>query len=166
MMKPFGSLRASNIWEKDPKRSETGRRVKTMGLGGMDTKVGKRSCRVGSCGSAAITTLDHQALCLNHFLSRCYEKLEKLEPRGCKFSAAEPVDLASMRAFIEECSRKALDISLHSQNLTNLQRGRLLDILLWAGELFLLLRAPRLILAQSIASSNEHLAARSASPNY
>jgi hypothetical protein len=109
--------------------------------------------------------LDHQALCLNHFLSRCYEKLENLEPRGRKFSC-EPDDLASMRAFIEECSRKALDISLHSKNLTNLQRGRLLDILLWAGELFLLLRAPRLTLAQSIASSNEHLASRSASPNF
>jgi hypothetical protein len=109
--------------------------------------------------------LDHQALCLNHFLSRCYEKLEKLEPRGRKFSAAEPVDLTSMRAFIEECSRKALDISLHSQSLTNLQRGRLLDILLWAGELFLLLRAPRLTIAQSIASSDEQLAAHAASPN-
>jgi len=120
---------------------------------------------MGSCGGAAVATLDHQALCLNHFLSHCYEKLEGFDPRGRKFSA-EPVDIASMRAFIEECSRKALDISLHSKNLTNLQRGRLLDILLWAGELFLLLRAPRLTLAQSIASSNEHLAARSASPNY
>jgi hypothetical protein len=163
-MKPFGSLRASNIREKDPKRSETGRRVKTVGLAGMDTKVGKRSCRVGSCGSAAITTLDHQALCLNHFLMRCYERLDALDPRGRKFSA-EPVDVVSMRAFIEECSRKALDVSLQSQNLSNLQRGRLLDILLWAGELFLLLRAPRLTLAQSIASSEGRPAARAASPN-
>jgi hypothetical protein len=70
-----------------------------------------------------------------------------------------------MRAFIEECSRKALDISLQSQSLTNLQRGRLLDILLWAGELFLLLRAPRATLAQSIASSEGGLAARAAFPN-
>jgi len=126
---------------------------------------GERNCRVGSCDGAAITALDHQALCLNHFLLRCYEKLEGLDPRGRRFSA-EPVDLASMRAFIEECSRKALDISLQSQSLTNLQRGRLLDILLWAGELFLLLRAPRLTLAQSIASSEGQLAARAASPNF
>jgi len=48
-------------------------------------------------------------------------------------------------------------------NLSNLQRGRLLDILLWAGELFLLLRIPRLTLAQSIASSENHFAARAAS---
>jgi hypothetical protein len=132
-----------------------------MGLGGMDTLRGKRNCTVGSCGSAAVTSLDRKALCLNHFLQRCYERLEGLDPRGRKFTA-EPVDLASMRAFIEECSRKALDVSLQSQNLSNLQRGRLLDILLWAGELFLLLRIPRLTLAQSIASSEDHFTARAA----
>ncbi len=136
-----------------------------MGLGGVDTMFASRNCRVDSCGGAAVATLDHQALCLDHFLSRCYERLENLEPRGRKFSN-EPDDLAPMRAFIEECSRKALDISLHSKNLTNLQRGRLLDILLWAGELFLLLRAPRLTLAQSIASSEAALPAHAASPNY
>src|SRR5258708_29970530 len=134
-----------------------------MSLGGMDTMLANRNCRMGSCNGAAVATLDNQALCLNHFLSRCYEKLEKLEPRGRKFSS-EPVDLTSMRAFIEECSRNALDISLHSQSLTNLQRGRLLDILLWAGELFLLLRAPRLTRAESIPSCDEQLP--SSAPNY
>ena len=135
-----------------------------MGLGGMDTMLGKRDCSVGSCGSAAITTLDRQTLCLNHFLLRCYEKLEGLDPRGRKFSA-EPLDLVSMRAFVEECSRKALDVSLQSENLSNLQRGRLLDILLWAGELFLLLRSPRLALAQSMASSEGQHARRASSPS-
>lgn len=155
----------AHLIKEDPKKHETARRVKSMGPGGMDTMLGKRNCRMGSCSGAAVATLDHQALCLNHFLSRCYEKLEGFDPRGRKFSSAEPVDLASMRAFIEECSRKALDISLQSKNLSNLQRGRLLDILLWAGELFLLLRAPRLTLAQSIASSGDQLSATAASLN-
>lgn len=135
-----------------------------MGLGTMDMLRRKRNCGVGSCGSAAIISMDRQALCVNHFVSRCYDELERLDPRGRKFSA-EPVDVASMRAFIEECSRKALDISLQSQDLSNLQRGRLLDILLWAGELFLLLRVPRVTLAQSIASSEGHITARAAAPN-
>jgi len=130
----------------------------------MDTLRRKRNCGVGSCSGAAITSLDRQALCLNHFLHRCYEKLDGFDPRGRKFSDG-PVDLAAMRAFVEECSRKALDVSLQSEDLSNLQRGRLLDILLWAGELFLLLRAPRLTLAQSIASSEDPLAARSAAPS-
>jgi hypothetical protein len=126
--------------------------------------LGKRKCKMGSCGSAAVTTLDHQAFCLNHFLLRCYEKLEGLDPRGRTFNS-ETVDLVSMRAFIEECSRKALDISLQSENLTNLQRGRLLDILLWAGELFLLFRAPRLTFPQPLASLDGRLAARAVTPN-
>ena len=136
-----------------------------MGLGGVDTLRGKRNCGVGSCGRAAITSLGRQALCLNHFLQRCYEKLERVDPRGRKFTA-DPVDLASMRAFIEECSRKALDVSLQSQDLSNLQRGRLLDILLWAGELFLLLRIPRLTIAQSMASSKDRRATHAASANF
>ena len=124
--------------------------------------LGKRNCGVVSCRRATITTLDRQSLCLNHFLLCCYDRLEGLDPRGRKFSD-ESVDLASMRAFIEECSRKALDVSLQSQNLSNLQRGRLLDILLWAGELFLLLRVPRLTLAESMASSEGGRAAHAAS---
>src|SRR5206468_12196873 len=36
--------------------------------------LGKRNCRVGSCSGAAITTLDRQALCLNHFLLRRSEE--------------------------------------------------------------------------------------------
>ncbi len=136
-----------------------------MGLGGMDPMLGKRKCQMGSCGSSAVTTLDHQAFCLNHFLLRCYAELEGLDPRGRPFSS-ESVDLVSMRAFIEECSRKALDISLQSENLTNLQRGRLLDILLWAGELFVFLRAPRLTFAQSLASTEGAPAARAATPNF
>ena len=133
-----------------------------MGLGGMDTMLGERNCSVGSCASAAIIALDHQNLCLNHFLLCCYERLEGVDPRGRK-SSAEPLDLISTRAFIEECSRKALDVSLQSENLSNLQRGRLLDILLWAGELFLLLRAPRLTFAESISSSEGQLAPRASS---
>jgi hypothetical protein len=131
----------------------------------MDTMLGKQSCRVGSCSGAAITTLDHQALCLNHFLLRCYERLDGLDPRGRKFNS-QALDVLSMRAFVEECSRKALDVSLQSENLSNLQRGRLLDILLWASELFLLLRAPRLALTQSTATSDGQPAPRASSPSH
>lgn len=130
----------------------------------MDTMLGNRNCSVDSCSDAPVTLLDQQAFCLNHFLIRCYEKLEGVDPRGRRVSA-EAVDLASLRAFVEECSRKALDISLQCKNLSNLQRGRLLDILLWAGELFLLLRAPRLSFSESTGSADGPALSRAASPN-
>ena len=128
----------------------------------MDTMLRERNCSVDSCSSAAITSLDQQDLCLNHFLLRCYAKLEGLDPRGGRF-CSEPLDAASMRAFIEECSRKALDVCLHCKNLSNLERGRLLDILLWAGELFLLLRAPRLTFSQPAAPSDARALSRATS---
>jgi hypothetical protein len=135
-----------------------------MGQGGMDTNSRERSCNVDSCASSAITALDHQDLCLNHFLLRCYERLESLDPRGRRF-CAEPLDAAAMRAFIEECSRKALDVSLRTKNLSNLERGRLLDILLWAGELFLLLRAPRFKFSESTSALEHQAAANAVAPS-
>jgi len=124
----------------------------------------ERNCSVDACSGASVTALDQQDLCLNHFLLRCYDKLEGLDPRGRRFSS-EPFDAASRRAFIEECSRKALDVSLHCEGLNNLQRARLLDILLWAGELFLLLRAPRLTFSESMGSADSQVLSRvAASP--
>ena len=113
-------------------------------MGSVDTKLSEHNCSERACHSAAATSLDQQAFCLNHFLLRCYAKLEAVDPRGQK-SREERVDLAAMRAFIEECSQRALEVSLRRANLTNLERARLLDILLWASELFLILRAPRVI---------------------
>src|SRR6266699_2782381 len=135
--------------------------VNERGLAGIDAQECKRNCTVGTCGRAAITSLGQQVLYVNHFLLRRYEKLDGLDPRGRKFTG-EPIDLAAMRGFIEECSRKALDVSLQCEELSNLDRGRLLDILLWAGELFLLLRAPRLTFAESMASADDGMVARAA----
>jgi hypothetical protein len=125
----------------------------------------ERNCAEQSCLCTSVASLNEQDLCLEHFLSSCYEMLEQLDPRGRSFSS-QPVDMASMRAFIEECSRKALDISLHSKNLNNLERGRLLDILLWAGELFLLLRAPRLTFYESAASVDAPLVSGAVVPSF
>ncbi len=155
--------RVAHLTEEKMKTNELDCRGKSRDLGQMDTKLLERNCGENACDGAAITSLDQQALCLNHFLLRCYAKLEAVDPRGQKFRE-DFVDLPSMRAFIEECSRKALEVSLQSENLSNLERGRLLDILLWSGELFVLLRAPRVIFADSTPSGDSSKPARAASP--
>ncbi len=139
-----------------------GDRSELRGVGQVDTKLAERNCREGACRSAAATTLDQQALCLNHFVLRCYAQLEAVDPRGQK-SREQRVDLAAMRAFVEECSRKALEVCLQSENLTNLERARLLDILLWASELFLILRAPRVTFGDFSSSPDTRGAKRMAS---
>ena len=99
-------------------------------------------CAVDFCDGAGVATLAQQRFCVGHFIELCYENLQRIDPRGQKDGRAG-LDAASMRAFIEECSQRALEVALRCEEIDNLQRGRLLDILLWAGELFLLLRAPR-----------------------
>lgn len=140
-----------------------GDRSESRGVGPVDGKLAERNCCENACHSAAAASLDHQDLCLNHFLLRCYAQLEAVDPRGQK-SRERRVDLAAMRAFIEECSQKALEVCLHSGgNLTNLERARLLDILLWASELFLVLRAPRVTLGDFSPSPTAGGAKRMAS---
>ena len=133
--------------EEERVADEMGERSKARRVGPVVTNLAERNCSEAACDCAAATSLAQQTLCLNHFLLRCYAKLEAVDPRGQK-SREERVDLAAMRAFIEECSHKALEVSLRREDLTNLERARLLDILLWASELFLILRAPRITLEE------------------
>jgi hypothetical protein len=121
-----------------------------------------RNCQVDSCGGTAVAALAQQDFCLTHFVSRCYGQLDRVDPRGRK-TPSEDYDLAQMRAFVEECSQQTLDVCLRSSKLTNLERAQLLDILLWAGELFLLLRAPRLSFSDSLGAADGYSLARSAS---
>jgi hypothetical protein len=100
-----------------------------------------RNCSRDCCRDAVVASLGQQDLCLEHFLSDCYRHLERVDMRGRGLELAA-IDLALTKAFVEECSRQALDVSLRCPKINNLQRGRLLDILLWAGDLFILLRAP------------------------
>lgn len=114
----------------------------------------ERICAVDFCEGAGVASLAQQDFCLNHFIELCYENLQRIDPRGQQ-AGRLPVDLPALRAFIEECSRRALDVALHYEAINNLQRGRLLDILLWAGELFLLLRAPSRGFADSILKEHD-----------
>jgi hypothetical protein len=99
----------------------------------------KIDCSTSGCENSAMTVLEGQHFCLDHFFSSCYERLDQLEPlvRRCSLDAAEA---KAVRAFLQECSVRALFISLRYDLLTNLERSRLLEILLSCSELQLLLR--------------------------
>jgi hypothetical protein len=96
-----------------------------------------------------MATLAQQDFCVDHFIELCYENLRRIDPRDQR-QGRMTLEIPAMRAFVEECSRRALEVAMRCENLDNLQRGRLLDILLWAGELFLLLRVPRSSFADTI----------------
>ena len=104
----------------------------------METMRGERDCCMDRCAGAAVAFLAEQAFCLTHFLARCYEQLEHIDPRRRRPLLGG--EQANAREFVEECSSQALSVCLQSEKLSNLERGRLLDILLWAGELYAVLR--------------------------
>src|SRR5467141_317731 len=41
-----------------------------------------RKCSADCCENAAITFFLQRELCLNHFILRCYEDLERIDPRA------------------------------------------------------------------------------------
>lgn len=136
-----------------------GEKVFAVGLGAMSKMQVDPICAVDFCEGFAVASLAQQEFCLNHFIELCYENLQRIDPRSQKMGRVN-LDPASLRAFIEECSRRALDVALHCDDISNLQRGRLLDILLWAGELFLLLRAPSRGFADSILEGHDTVLTR------
>jgi len=131
--------------------------------GAMAKMSDNRICAVDFCEGPGVAALAQQDFCVDHFIDLCYENLQRIDPRGRR-EARMTLEAPLMRAFIEECSRRALEVAMRCENLDNLQRGRLLDILLWAGELFLLLRAPRHVFADTLLheqdSALHRLAAR------
>ena len=106
-----------------------------------DRNSGERYCSVDRCKAEFMIVLGDKPLCLQHFLTRCYEWLDQLDPiaRDKFISAAES---AKARSLVEECSNRALLVSLRCETLTNLDRSRLLDILLRSSDLLFLLRLP------------------------
>ncbi len=102
----------------------------------------RQACSVDSCEFAALIALGQKSLCLKHFIVRCYEWLDDLEPQvqGRIFVRAE---MRRAQAMVEECSNRALLVSLRCEDLTNLDRSRLLDILLLSSDLLFQLRVPR-----------------------
>lgn len=134
-------------------------------LGAISEMLEDKICAVDFCEGAAVASLAQQDFCLNHFIELCYENLQRIDPRAQKFGRV-PLDLPTLRSFIEECSRRALDVALHCDDMDNLQRGRLLDILLWAGELFLLLRAPRRGFADSLSQEPDPVLTRLAARQF
>ncbi len=139
--------------------------VERIELGAMSTMFEYKICAVDFCEGAAVASLAQQDFCLSHFIELCYENLQRIDPRSQKLGRVN-LDPASLRAFIEECSRRALEVALHCDNIDNLQRGRLLDILLWAGELFLLLRAPSRGFADSILEEHDTVLTRLAARHF
>ena len=110
---------------------------------------GEPKCQLDFCAKSAIISLESLGLCLEHFLSSCYERLDYLEPM-VRSRSLEERHRRAVYAFLEECSDRALLLALQQEHLTNLDRSRLLNILLLTRHLQLILKYPVGIVMDSI----------------
>ena len=91
-------------------------------------------CSVTECGQAAVAPLDGKALCRAHFISVCYARLDAYEEMR-KGAGLSKEDTEPARRFVHECTRAADEIEHSADNLDNLDRAKLLHIILSASEL-------------------------------
>ncbi len=91
-------------------------------------------CDRRGCARPVVTTFCKEALCLDHFCSRSYEFLNATDARG-QLSTASNLPTTEQIQTADECARRTLDICMSKVLLNNLERARLLDILLWCGDL-------------------------------
>jgi hypothetical protein len=90
-------------------------------------------CIVVGCDQDAFSSLG-SALCRDHFISVCYERLVRYEEMQ-KNHTLTLVDAESMRQFIRECSQDAEEIERTATDLDNLERAQLVDIIRSANDL-------------------------------
>ena len=91
-------------------------------------------CGRSGCSEPGIATFGAGTLCREHFLVACYEALGRMD-RGMGLRARGATEAREAKRVADECARGVLDVSLKAAELSNLEKARLLDVLLWAGDI-------------------------------
>ena len=95
--------------------------------------------------------------CREHFISVCYTRLDQYDEIR-KGPGLSVTDTESVRRFIHECTRSADEIEHSALDLDNLDRAKLLHIILTASELGRhLRRSPRKVATIAVKLSSEKL---------
>jgi len=102
-------------------------------------------CAASGCSEAAVASLEALEVCRAHFLASAYEHLQSIAAQiheaDFHIRHAE-----SAGRCLEQCMREAANIACSPDLPSNLERAQVLDILLWASELYgRLRRGPRVL---------------------
>ena len=107
-------------------------------------------CDTPHCGNPAVGLLALKIYCVSHFISHCYEHLERC---NCNpIQDANVVTSFSVDRFLQQCVAQASELVRPIRGFDNLDRARLFDIFLWASDLI----AKRSVFKAESASSLEN----------
>lgn len=97
----------------------------------MDERV---ECHIAGCLKPPAAVFGGHFYCRGHFVGVCYERLDFCADllRNRPFSDQISQE---MRKFVAECTEQAVRLSETANNLNNIERARLLDILFYASDI-------------------------------
>ncbi len=90
-----------------------------------------RRCSFLDCAKASVVTLGDCEYCVVHFISTSYRHLEEFRRGDQEKEGGTEVQRGSLLEIVDQ----ATSVSLTTNDLTNQERGQLLDILFWASGL-------------------------------
>jgi hypothetical protein len=92
-------------------------------------------CEFPHCVRSAVLRLDCRLFCLEHLVSHCHKRLEACQQEICRNLVPTEDTVAKNNCFLEECTSRVAGFLMGRPELQNIDRARLLDVLLWAAEL-------------------------------
>jgi len=95
-------------------------------------------CGLSGCSEPGVATFGAGTLCSEHFLVASYEVLEHLD--RMESSTRGATEAREAKRVADECARGVLEVSLNAAESSNLQKARLLDVLLWSSDIWWKLR--------------------------
>ncbi len=114
-------------------------------------------CAIPGCERPSAAELETRALCRSHFIAHCYDLFDKYS-HWLEENRFRDTNLELVRRFLCQCTQQATEISHKAADLDNLERARLLDVLLRAAEMGKLLRrSPRKVVSIAVRLSSEKL---------
>jgi hypothetical protein len=91
-------------------------------------------CSESACPESAIVSIGERRLCSKHFLQHSYQALEAISA-GMRELSFDDQQAETTSRQLEECMRGAADIACSPAPPPNIERARVVDVLLWASEL-------------------------------
>jgi PilZ domain len=113
------------------------------------------NCSASGCWRAAIASLESHPLCRTHFIDSCEAELEGYQQR-LKANRMGDVSPETARRFIHESIQQADNIERSARDLDDLDRKRLLNLIVLAAELGChVRRSPRKVASIAIQVRSE-----------
>ncbi len=91
------------------------------------------SCAAFGCSGPSVVSLGKQDYCREHFIQTCYEHLKESSEKFKERDQADELGCDTRRHSLQEIVDQATAASLTRDDLSNLERIQLLDIVRWAG---------------------------------